>query len=46
MQLTGAASMDALRRVPVVVTGATREWLELRGFERELREMARRGMSH
>lgn len=44
MQLTGAASTDALRRVPVVVTGATREWLELRGFGRTLRAMARRGM--
>ncbi len=43
MQLTGAASVEALRRVPVVVTGATREWLELRGFERTLRMMARRG---
>ncbi len=44
MQLTGAASVDALRRVPVVVTGAAREWLELRGFEQTLRAMARRGM--
>jgi isopentenyl-diphosphate delta-isomerase len=44
MQLTGAASLDALRQVPVVVTGATREWVELRGFARTLRSMARRGM--
>jgi isopentenyl-diphosphate delta-isomerase len=44
MQLTGAASIEALRHVPVVVTGATREWLEMRGFERILRTMARRGM--
>ncbi|HEU0028536.1 MAG TPA: type 2 isopentenyl-diphosphate Delta-isomerase [Ktedonobacterales bacterium] len=44
MQLAGAAAMDALRRVPVVVTGATREWLELRGFEQALQAMARRGM--
>jgi isopentenyl-diphosphate delta-isomerase len=44
MQLTGAASPTGMRRVPVVVTGASREWLELRGFGQELREMARRGM--
>jgi isopentenyl-diphosphate delta-isomerase len=45
MQLTGAATIAELRRVPVVVTGATREWLELRGFAGELRELARRGRS-
>lgn len=44
MQLTGAASVAAMRNVPVVVTGATRDWLELRGFERTLRTMAHRGM--
>lgn len=44
MQLTGAGTVDAMRRAPVVVTGATREWLEARGFERELRELARRDM--
>ena len=44
MQLTGAASVETLRRVPAVVTGATREWLELRGFEQTLRAMARRRM--
>jgi isopentenyl-diphosphate Delta-isomerase len=44
MQLSGAANVRAMRRVPVVVTGASREWLELRGFGGEVREMARRGM--
>jgi isopentenyl-diphosphate delta-isomerase len=44
MQLTGAASPAGMRRVPVVVTGSSREWLELRGFGQELREMARRSL--
>lgn len=43
MQLTGCANLDALRQAPVVVTGATREWLDLRGFGDALRAMARRG---
>lgn len=43
MQLTGAGRVEALREVPAVVTGATREWLDLRGFEGELRALARRG---
>jgi isopentenyl-diphosphate Delta-isomerase len=43
MQLTGAASLSALHDVPVVTTGATREWLDLRGFGDELRALARRG---
>jgi isopentenyl-diphosphate delta-isomerase len=43
MQLTGAATLSALRDVPVVTTGATREWLDLRGFGDELRALARRG---
>lgn len=42
MQLTGAANIAALRQVPVVVTGATREWLDLRGFGDALRALARR----
>ncbi len=44
MQLTGAASVAAMRQRPVVVTGQTREWLAARGFERELHTLARRGM--
>jgi isopentenyl-diphosphate delta-isomerase len=43
MQLVGAADVAGLRRAPVVVGGATREWLELRGFGDDLRAMARRG---
>ncbi len=42
MQLTSSANLAALRRAPVVVTGATREWLETRGFGDVLRAMARR----
>jgi isopentenyl-diphosphate delta-isomerase len=42
MQLSGAASIAQLREVDIVVTGATSEWLRLRGFEEELKEMARR----
>lgn len=43
MQLVGAADIAGLRRAPVVVTGATREWLDVRGFGDEVRAMARRG---
>ncbi len=43
MQLVGAADVAGLRRAPVVVGGATREWLELRGFGDDLRARARRG---
>lgn len=42
MQLTGASTPAQLRRVSVLVTGATREWLELRGFGPQLQEMAQR----
>ena len=43
MQLSGAATVEQLQSRPVVVTGASREWLEQRGFGDELRAMARRG---
>jgi isopentenyl-diphosphate delta-isomerase len=43
MQLVGAATVEDLRRAPVVVSGETRAWLELRGFGDELRQLARRG---
>ncbi len=43
MQLSGAASGEALRQVPVVVTGETYHWLKLRGFEETLTALARRG---
>lgn len=42
MQLSGAASIAQLRQVDVVVTGETRAWLMIRGFEEELKGMARR----
>jgi isopentenyl-diphosphate delta-isomerase len=42
MQLSGAASIQQLCETDVVVTGATREWLSLRGFEDELKKMAQR----
>jgi isopentenyl-diphosphate Delta-isomerase len=42
MQLSGAASVAAMRGVDVVVTGETREWLVMRGFEETLRAMAQR----
>lgn len=42
MQLSGAKTIAQLRQVDVVVTGATREWLSLRGFDAQLMEMAQR----
>jgi isopentenyl-diphosphate delta-isomerase len=44
MQLTGAENITAMQERPVVVTGLTREWLAARGFEDDLRRLARRGM--
>jgi isopentenyl-diphosphate delta-isomerase len=42
MHLTGAGDLGALRGVPVILGGATRAWLELRGFEDQVRGFARR----
>ncbi|HEX4203523.1 MAG TPA: type 2 isopentenyl-diphosphate Delta-isomerase [Ktedonobacteraceae bacterium] len=42
MQLSGANNLTKLREADVVVTGATREWLTLRGFEDELKAIAQR----
>src|SRR6266852_3289707 len=42
MQLSGAATIAQMREVDVVVTGETRSWLMLRGFEEELKGMAQR----
>ncbi len=42
MQLSGAAAIAQMREVDVVVTGETRNWLVLRGFEEELKGMAQR----
>jgi isopentenyl-diphosphate delta-isomerase len=44
LQLTGAADVAALHQAPVVVTGASRDWLELRGFGPTLQRLAQRGM--
>ena len=42
MQLSGAASIEQLQQTDIVVTGETRNWLSMRGFEDELRSMAQR----
>jgi isopentenyl-diphosphate delta-isomerase len=42
MQLSGAPTVAAMREVDVVVTGETRAWLVMRGFEETLRGMAQR----
>lgn len=42
MQLSGASTIAQLRSTDVVVTGQTREWLTLRGFEDQLKGMAQR----
>jgi isopentenyl-diphosphate Delta-isomerase len=42
MQLSGAASIAQLRETDIVITGATHEWLTLRGFEQDLKDMASR----
>jgi isopentenyl-diphosphate delta-isomerase len=40
MQLSGATNLAQLQHADTVVTGATREWLTLRGFEDQLKNMA------
>jgi len=42
MQLSGAASIEQLQQADVVVTGETRNWLSIRGFEEELKSIAQR----
>jgi isopentenyl-diphosphate Delta-isomerase len=42
MQLSGAATITQLQQVDIVVTGETRNWLTMRGFEEALRGMAQR----
>lgn len=42
MQLSGAQNIAQLQQVDVVVTGETRNWLTLRGFEQTLKKMAQR----
>ena len=45
MQLSGAAAIGQLQQTDIVVTGETRNWLTMRGFEEELRAMAQRRWS-
>ena len=40
MQLSGAATIAQLQETDIVVTGATRDWLVLRGYEDDLKAMA------
>ncbi len=40
MFLVGAKTLEELARAPLVINGATRTWLELRGYD--LREVATR----
>ena len=42
MQLSGAASIEQLQQTDIVVTGETRNWLSMRGFEEELKSIAQR----
>lgn len=42
MQLSGASTIAQLHEADIVVTGETRNWLTLRGFEEKLKEMAQR----
>ena len=45
MQLSGAATIGQLQQTDIVVTGETRNWLTMRGFENELKSMAQRRWS-
>ncbi len=42
MQLSGAGSIAQLQQTDIVLTGATRDWLTMRGFEEQLKGMAQR----
>lgn len=42
MQLSGAAAIGQLQQTDIVVTGETRNWLTMRGFEEQLKSMAQR----
>ncbi|HEX9132647.1 MAG TPA: type 2 isopentenyl-diphosphate Delta-isomerase [Ktedonobacteraceae bacterium] len=45
MQLSGAATIGQLQHTDIVVTGETRNWLTMRGFEEDLKSMAQRRWS-
>ena len=42
MQLSGAGAIGQLQQTDIVVTGETRNWLTMRGFEEQLKSMAQR----
>ena len=42
MQLSGAINIEQLQQTDIVVTGETRSWLSMRGFEEDLKAMAQR----
>jgi isopentenyl-diphosphate Delta-isomerase len=42
MQLSGASTIPQLQKADIVVTGETRNWLTMRGFEETLKSMAQR----
>src|SRR5207302_4185494 len=42
MQLSGSGSIAGMQRTDIVVTGETRAWLTMRGFEEQLKGMAQR----
>src|SRR6266480_1254981 len=42
MQLSGAKCIADMQQIDIVVTGETRNWLNLRGFEETLKDMAQR----
>jgi len=44
MQLTSSGTVAELQRAPVIITGATHDWLELRGFGEQMHTLAQRGM--
>ena len=45
MQLSGAPSIAKLQQADIVVTGETRNWLTMRGFEETLKAMAQRKLN-
>ncbi|HLX57257.1 MAG TPA: alpha-hydroxy-acid oxidizing protein, partial [Ktedonobacteraceae bacterium] len=46
IQLSGAATVAQLQQVDIVVTGETRNWLTMRGFDETLKAMAQRRRTH
>ncbi len=42
MQLTGSRNIAALQKAPVIIGGEVKSWLDLRGFEKQVKQFARR----